>query len=489
MMSYRKIFMSFSSLLLLAPSLAFAETQTPVAWHARVELMKYVISEEAKHPVQTKWSDSKLESFFKNLELVSSAYAYRDGDVCIVLGFKSMFENGMCSLTKAHAVENYKQDCSAGELPCNPVVFGQAEGKGVFCVSPAEDKQLSKSCAFEAFSSVNKTTPIPGFDKVTRGSFNLDTMKAMESDPATASAFTSLFKSKNSSIAASIDFTKSICASISNSKKSVNQKSDVATCNSYLSFLEHTPATAAEATLKKGNSDGKTAAPMASDDPEPKSTSAMSAKSTILAPILNPVLAPKLSNLSSSETAKSPAVIAPLPCTNCSIQKGENDPLPKSASEQINRTVSAISQTTMTDPHASSIPSGTPFDGHSLYLRIVASGQRDLAKTKIVNNAGSEFLYQLSQVPGNLSKLQHGGYTLTGAQVWYPEGLIPHTEMTKPSAFPQTWKREIKGSDNDPDSAGASHIQYPSEWGIDFSAHPHIKIDFVNQTVTLPDGP
>src|SRR5690349_15568105 len=89
----------------------------------RMELMKYAIKIESALRHETEWSEV---SWFEKIKLIEQAYAYKEGETCLVLGFKSQFKNGLCRLSKAEGIKEYKDQCPQSSLPCNPQIFGKA---------------------------------------------------------------------------------------------------------------------------------------------------------------------------------------------------------------------------------------------------------------------------------------------------------------------------------------------------------------------------
>lgn len=204
----------------------------------RVELMKYVISEEALHPVQTEWEEV---SFFQKIKLIEEAHAYKEGDTCLILGFKSKYINGMCRLSKAEDIKNYKAQCSPGTLPCNPHVFGKPSQDKPFCVTPNSGNELSKYCAHKAMSHLSQKSKSPllkGVEKVSPKKFDINAINLSKIDPALAKEVDSLFGAKDSSVQAAVTFMKGLCADLKAEKASKMQRLDIDNCHSYLSLLE-----------------------------------------------------------------------------------------------------------------------------------------------------------------------------------------------------------------------------------------------------------
>ncbi len=103
----------------------------------RLSLMSYVTHVETLYPYNLEWSYKSAEIF----NLFSKAYAYKEGDPCLILGFQSTYKNGMCRLSLADGAKEYRGSCSKGKYACNPQVFGSTDSKP-FCVSAALGSEL-----------------------------------------------------------------------------------------------------------------------------------------------------------------------------------------------------------------------------------------------------------------------------------------------------------------------------------------------------------
>lgn len=225
--------MSLTLIMCLLSFSLFAKTASE-----RVDLMKYVIKQEGKLRLDTKWEEA---SWFQKFKLIDEAYAYKEGEACLILGFKSTFKNGMCRLSAAEGLKEYKKQCSGGELPCNPQVFGKPSADKAFCVSQSAGRELSKACAKETFdhlATTSKSEVLKDLEKKSLKEFDLDKIDLSKIDEPLNQAMQSIFKAEDSNLDAAIKFTKDLCEELKLSKKSGHQPMDVKTCESHLALLE-----------------------------------------------------------------------------------------------------------------------------------------------------------------------------------------------------------------------------------------------------------
>lgn len=209
----------------------------------RVELMKYSIDQEALHQLETEWEEVSL---FERLKLIQEAHAYSDGDTCMILGFKSQFKNGMCRLSKAEGIKNYKSQCKVGSLPCNPQVFGKPSQNGLFCVPQSAGQELSKYCAHKTISHLgekSKSSDLKEAAKLTPHQFDLKKLDISKLDDATSKMAESLFSEKDSSLESAIGFMDNLCGDLQanksiKKKNSKMQKMDLDNCQKYLGVLK-----------------------------------------------------------------------------------------------------------------------------------------------------------------------------------------------------------------------------------------------------------
>jgi hypothetical protein len=149
-------------------------------------------------------------------------------------------------------------------------------------------------------------------------------------------------------------------------------------------------------------------------------------------------------------------------------------------------TINGFSATGALAQTAASSPSD---DTVGLYQRIMSA----LAGLKQDSSAEYEFVYIMNSVAGTIdmtAQFLQTPFDFAGptVQSWVSNGSIPSADLLgKPTTFPQLWKQT--GSDDQPFAAGSSHLPYPDAFQLDYSVHPHLVLDFVNQTANLPSSP
>jgi hypothetical protein len=204
----------------------------------RVELMKYAIKIESSLRHETKWDEV---SWFEKFKIIEEAYAYKEGETCLVLGFKSQFKNGLCRLSKAEGIKEYKEQCPQSSLPCNPQIFGKASADKPFCVPQNSGRDLSKSCAKETFSHLAKKTKaaeLKDIPNMTRANFDLDKIDLSKMSPEVEKEFNGIFSHTDSSLDAAISFTEGLCSDLKATTQTGHQPTDLKTCESHLALLK-----------------------------------------------------------------------------------------------------------------------------------------------------------------------------------------------------------------------------------------------------------
>lgn len=205
--------------------------------HERVELMKYAIAVESALPHETKWEVTWLEQF----KLIQEAYAYREGETCLVLGFKSQYKQGKCRLSSAEGIKDYKKQCSGDSLPCNPKIFGKPSPDQPFCISKNSGKELSKYCAKETFNHLAEKSNSPALKDIAKMSakaFDLSKIDLSKMDKSLSDAFSAVFKDADSDLESAVKFTRELCEDLKLSTKRGHQPFDVRTCEGHLALLE-----------------------------------------------------------------------------------------------------------------------------------------------------------------------------------------------------------------------------------------------------------
>ena len=203
----------------------------------RVELMKYAISIESALRHETEWNEV---SWFEKIKLIEEAQAYKEGETCLVLGFKSQFKNGMCRLSKADGIKEYKEQCPQFTLPCNPQIFGKASSDKPFCIPQNSGRDLSKSCAKQTFTHLAEKTKSPELKKITGmgASFDLGKIDLSKMSPEVSKEFGAIFSHSDSTLESAIAFTEGLCSDLKVTTKTGHQPSDLKTCESHLALLK-----------------------------------------------------------------------------------------------------------------------------------------------------------------------------------------------------------------------------------------------------------
>jgi hypothetical protein len=111
----------------------------------------------------------------KNLIQYATAFESRpavEGQTCLVLGFKSTFQNGLCRLAQAPASAAYRSYCEEGSVPCNPAIYGRSESTPVLCVKKT-GSSLSSACSQQSNQMLSQKSP----ESVFSGSSSMDVAK------------------------------------------------------------------------------------------------------------------------------------------------------------------------------------------------------------------------------------------------------------------------------------------------------------------------
>lgn len=214
--------------------------------YKRISLMSYTAYLESQTPFDLDWN--KKTSY--NLSLMTKAYAYQEGDTCLVLGFQSKYKNGLCRLSLAKDASSYKNSCSKGLYPCNPQVFGENNNKP-FCVSSSLGNELSKYCSFESIKSTIKPEMMNGYsqntqkllnkiNKIDPRDFELSSLLELTQDEEFNNQLSSIFQDPYT-LENSKKYTNDLCQSIYASKESQSFKLDLNNCNAQLEILSSKP--------------------------------------------------------------------------------------------------------------------------------------------------------------------------------------------------------------------------------------------------------
>jgi hypothetical protein len=211
----------------------------------RLSLMSYVSHVEGQYPYDLKWETLKTSYF----SIFSKAHAYKEGDPCLILGFQSVYKNGMCRLSLAKGAKEYKNSCRIGEYACNPQVFGKNESKP-FCVSASMGSELSKYCSHKSIASLYQTESASSFSKETQDAlkkvsntnprdFNFEMIIDATDDNKFNESLAALYKDPLT-IEKSKEFTTTLCGAIQSSRKSKAHGLDLSSCEAQLKILSST---------------------------------------------------------------------------------------------------------------------------------------------------------------------------------------------------------------------------------------------------------
>lgn len=211
----------------------------------RALLMKFMIQAESKQKLELEWTTS----WWKKIKLIEEAHAYKEGETCLVLGFKSQFKKGMCRLSLAEGAKSYKAQCSAGTLPCNPQIFGKPSSEKPFCVSASSGKELSKYCSYKSFSHLAekskgvKLSPdakkaITSIQQMNAKSFDLDKIDVKSLDQSMGKQVEELFSAADSNIESAVSFLKGLCGDLKTATQTGDTSLDLKNCEAQLEMLE-----------------------------------------------------------------------------------------------------------------------------------------------------------------------------------------------------------------------------------------------------------
>jgi hypothetical protein len=298
---------------------------------ARKSLIAYAIQFEARGKTSVAKADYK--DWLKSFSFTPEAKAYANGETCLVLGFKSTFQNGLCRLSTAEGAEQYKSSCSDGGLPCNPVVFGKGEGGSVFCASSSAGSQLSKSCAFQTFQYLNTKSEggIAGLASMSERTFDLSKLSFRAGNEKLKQVAEAIF-SGESSLDSAHAFIDQLCQDIATGKKTGNQPQDLKTCLGYRNFLD-----AAKTPITKAN------APVAGEDDDVQdpavNPSASVAPTATAAPTAAPTTAPSVSPAPTTM----PSTPTPTPKSDCCTINAGISAIPVQTQSSVSSIVKDIS--------------------------------------------------------------------------------------------------------------------------------------------------
>ena len=104
-------------------------------FYNQLKWVQWSIEQEEQTPTEV------VKTFLNNF----NAYAYKEGDSCLVLGYQGSFTKGVCRLN-ASAVD--KNKCAKNYYPCQPLLFGEG-----ICIKN-NSKRLTHQCAVESLKKI-----------------------------------------------------------------------------------------------------------------------------------------------------------------------------------------------------------------------------------------------------------------------------------------------------------------------------------------------
>lgn len=223
----------------------FAYSSEHIASLKRLSLMSYVSFTEGQYEY-----DLNRESLTTStLTFFPNAYAYKEGETCLILGFQSTLKNGICRLSLAKGAKKYRNSCVRGQYACNPEVFG-TNGSNPFCISASLGPELSKYCSHQAVKSLSNSSSSKNFSDETKKilkkvantspkNFEFEHILEATKDNNFNKSFNQLFQEPNTIINAK-NFTSNLCGAIHSSKNSKSYQLDLQSCQNQLKILSST---------------------------------------------------------------------------------------------------------------------------------------------------------------------------------------------------------------------------------------------------------
>ncbi|GEM_PF-6110412 len=122
-------------LLIMALLLVSALAEANDKFYNQLKWVQWSVQQEEQNPTEV------VKTFLNSF----NAYAYKEGDSCLVLGYQGKFTRGVCRLDKTTIDKN---SCAASYYPCQPLLFGEG-----ICIKN-NTKRLTNQCAVESLKKV-----------------------------------------------------------------------------------------------------------------------------------------------------------------------------------------------------------------------------------------------------------------------------------------------------------------------------------------------
>lgn len=183
-------------------------------FYNQLKWVQWSIGQEEQAPIEI------VKTFLSGF----NAYAYQEGDSCLVLGYQGKFTKGVCRLDTA---EKEKNKCQKNYYPCQPLLFGEG-----ICIKN-NSKRLTHQCAVESLKKVTEkikeTENLLEFKKsLLSKSFDITKLEAKDFPPEVQASWPEDLDQEK--LSERHQYLGQLCQSVKQGKATGHQKQDLKDC-------------------------------------------------------------------------------------------------------------------------------------------------------------------------------------------------------------------------------------------------------------------
>jgi hypothetical protein len=183
-------------------------------FYNQLKWVQWSITQEEQTPVEV------VKSFLNSF----NAYAYKEGDACLVLGYQGSFTKGVCRLDTTNAD---KSKCAKNFYPCEPLLFGEG-----ICIKNTS-KRLTHQCAVESLkkitAKIKETENLLEFKKsLLSSSFDITKLDAKDFPPEVQASWPDQMDKEK--LSQRQQYLGQLCQAVKRGKATGHQMQDLKDC-------------------------------------------------------------------------------------------------------------------------------------------------------------------------------------------------------------------------------------------------------------------
>lgn len=203
-------------LLIIALFLVSALAEANDKFYNQLKWVQWSIQQEEQNPTEV------VKTFLNSF----NAYAYKEGDSCLVLGYQGKFTRGVCRLDKSTIDKN---SCAASYYPCQPLLFGEG-----ICIKN-NTKRLTNQCAIESLKKVTakikETENLIAFkEALLKKDFDITSLKAKDFPPEIQAMWPDEMTQER--LSQRKEYLGQLCQAVKQGKATGHQVQDLKDCES-----------------------------------------------------------------------------------------------------------------------------------------------------------------------------------------------------------------------------------------------------------------